>query len=256
MLEHAFALRYQVYCLERGFLPSAHYPNCRETDEHDEESAHFGAYGPGDDLVGYVRLVQPQAGKFPFEKYCTTLLNDVALPDPSRAAEVSRLMVRQDYRNGGRRQSLRRVDANDLEAVSNEKQPSEAGNILIELYRQIYIYSLQNDIRYLYAAMERSLARSLRRMNFGFTQISAETEYFGPVAIYMADLRELEERSAAANPGLMNWLKAPQSGADGHYGKDCSSDLRVRHLRSPAIPRQTGARARQASPIPGKTIIS
>lgn len=210
MLDHAFELRYQVYCLERGFLPPSDYPNQRESDEHDDDAAHFGAYAQGDDLVGYVRLVQAHRGKFPFEAHCTTLLNDAALPPAATTAEISRLMVRQDYRCG-RRQSLRRVDENDLAPAANAALASEASNILLAMYRRMYAYSLANGITHWYAAMERSLARSLRRWNFAFTQISAETDYFGPVALYVADLRDLEQRLAASNPELLAFLQAPDT---------------------------------------------
>jgi N-acyl amino acid synthase of PEP-CTERM/exosortase system len=220
MLEHAFELRYQVYCLERGFLSPSHYPDGRESDEHDTESAHFGAYADGGDLVGYVRLVQPQDGRFPFQQHCTALLHDVSLPQSGTAAEISRLMVRKEYRRGGPRDSLRRVDAADVAPAADAQRASESTGVLLELYRAMYISSLESGIRYWYAAMERPLARSLRRWNFAFTQITAETDYFGPVALYMADLRDLETRLTATNPGLLAWLRSPQA----------ANDWRVQHL--------------------------
>lgn len=248
MLNQAFELRYQVYCLERGFLPSSHYPDGRETDKHDDESAHFGAYGHSDDLVGYVRLVQPQDGRFPFQHHCTTLPDDLSLPHAGEAAEISRLMVRKEYRRGGPRDSLCRVDANDVAPARDAQRASESTGILLELYRRMYIYSLDNHIRYWYAAMEGPLARSLRRWNFAFTQISAETDYFGPVALYMADLRDLESRLTASNPGLLDWLRSPQA----------DNDWRVQHLPLVSARRHHGLNLhrRRAAQLPGRGLLA
>lgn len=99
LMRSVFELRFQVYCLECGFLSSANYPDRRETDEHDANSAHFYAFDLKDELVGCVRLVRPDALQtFPFQSHCPDLLAGVALPAPSESAEISRLMVSHDYR--------------------------------------------------------------------------------------------------------------------------------------------------------------
>jgi N-acyl amino acid synthase of PEP-CTERM/exosortase system len=74
----------------------------------------------------------------------------------------------------------------------------------------MYKYSIEIGVRYWYAAMERSLARSLSRMGFCFQQIGLETDYYGIVAPYIADLRELEDRVGASNPALLAWLQKPE----------------------------------------------
>jgi N-acyl amino acid synthase of PEP-CTERM/exosortase system len=80
--------------------------------------------------------------------------------------------------------------------------------ILLCLYRQMYAFSLGNGIRYWYAAMERSLVRVLTRMSFSFRQIGPQTDYYGPVAPYLADLRELEVRLGQSNPALLAWMQS------------------------------------------------
>lgn len=209
MLQSIFELRYQVYCLECGFLPAEQYPQRRESDDHDERSSHFCAFNHREELVGYVRLVAPDtAGRFPFQEHCHRLLDDVCLPPASQSAEISRLMVRSDYR---RRQGdlLSGVTAEQNDAAfGGSDRRSDSPQILLSLYRQMYHYSLDNGIRYWYAAMERALARSLKRLSFAFQQIGPETDYFGPVAPYVADLRELERRVGESNPALMAWLRS------------------------------------------------
>lgn len=214
-MRSAFELRFHVYCLERDYLPSANYPDRRETDQDDASSAHFCTFNRQDELVGYVRLVRPDASQaFPFQSRCTTLFERAALPTPSEAAEISRLILRQDYRR-------RRGDtlAGVSEADEVEVAPSipahgmriHSAQILLSLYRQMYLFSLDNGIHYLHAAMERNLARALTRMNFGFRQIGPESDYYGQVAPYLADLRKMEARIGKSNPALMAWMKRPEA---------------------------------------------
>jgi hypothetical protein len=73
----------------------------------------------------------------------------------------------------------------------------------------MYVYSIRNGIRYWYAAMESALARSLMQWHFAFEKVSDETDYFGPVALYLADLRNLEARVGERHPELLAWLQAP-----------------------------------------------
>jgi N-acyl amino acid synthase of PEP-CTERM/exosortase system len=194
LMRSVYQFRYEVYCNECGFLDGQDYPDGLETDEHDAGSAHFVSFNRDEELAGYVRLVRPDAIQtFPFQNHCVTLLNGVELPPAAKAAEISRLMVRGDYR---RRQPTR----SDL--------MDDSPQILLNLYRQMYEYSLANGIRYWYAAMERSLARALTRMSFSFRQIGPATDYYGPVAPYVADLRELEARLAEFNPALLSWMRS------------------------------------------------
>ena len=205
-------LRYQVYCEECGFLAPEDYPNKRETDEYDDNSAHFATLNQREQLVGYVRLVFPDALKnFPFQTHCVSILDNVILPPPAQSAEISRLMVHQTYR----RRHGERPPAG-FPSVEPEPEPERANNqrnpspqIMLTMYREMYVYSVNNDIRYWYAAMERSLARILTRMNFGFQQIGPFTDYYGPVAPYVADLRVLEYQLGQRDPALLAWMRAP-----------------------------------------------
>lgn len=201
-------LRYQVYCEECGFLKPEEYPSGRESDEHDINSAHFAALNQRQELAGYVRLVLSHAIQtFPFQTYCVTLLDDMVLPPASLSAEISRLMVRKDYRRRHGEQPPSGASTDKPEPAYAYEMRSPSPQILLSLYREMYAYSLQNEIRYWYAAMERSLARILTRMNFGFRQIGPATDYYGPVAPYVADLRVLERQLEQRNPALLAWMR-------------------------------------------------
>ena len=85
---------------------------------------------------------------------------------------------------------------------------------MLSLYRELFNHSLDTGLRYWYAAMERPLARVLAQMGFAFKQVGPASDYFGPVAPYLADLRELQARVGAVNPSLLQWLRqrAPSCG--------------------------------------------
>lgn len=212
LLQRVFELRYQVYCQECGFLPADHYPDHCETDLHDANSAHFCAFNLRDELVGYVRLVHPDSTpSFPFQSHCHDLLEGAALAPAGQAVEISRLMVSQAYRR-------RRGD--DLAGLTVEEGPppvrqdlrDHTPQILFSLYRQMYAFSLAHGTRYWYAAMERPLARALGQMGFGFVQIGPQIDYYGPVALYLGDLRQLEAQVGQHNPALMTWLRQGGTG--------------------------------------------
>lgn len=211
VMRSVFELRFQVYCVECGFLSPADYPDHRETDEYDPISAHFRAVNLKNDLVGYVRLVRPHPmGTFPFQTHCTALFDGVALPPHAESAEISRLMVRKDYRRR-RGDTVAGVTACGGGVVPEHERRDNSPQILLSMYRQMYKFSLANGIRYWYAAMERSLARALLQMDFGFRQIGPQTDYYGPVAPYLADLRELELRVGESEPELLAWMQQRES---------------------------------------------
>lgn len=207
--QRALELRYQVYCIECNFLSPDDYPEGIETDAHDKDAAHFYAFDRHDELVGYVRLVRPDPQRqFPIQSHCEVSAGN-PLPRPSEAAEISRLMVRSDYRRR-RGDRLSGVTAKQNNAAFVGERRQEAPQVLLSLYRQMYAYSCENGIRFWYAAMERPLARSLLRLNFAFKQIGSETDYYGPVTPYLADLRELERQVGKRRPELLQWLQTPE----------------------------------------------
>ena len=203
-------LRYQVYCEECGFLAPQDYPSKRETDEYDANSAHFAAQNRSQQLVGYVRLIFPDAlQSFPFQTHCVSILDGVILPPPAQSAEISRLMVHKHYRRRDGEKPPAGFSSAEPEAPRPNDKRNPSPQIMLTLYREMYVYSVNNNIRYWYAAMERSLARILTRMNFGFQQIGPFTDYYGPVAPYVGDLRVLEYQLGQRDPALLRWMRAP-----------------------------------------------
>lgn len=217
----ALELRYQVYCLECSFLSPHDYSNGVETDEHDAAAAHFYALDSREELVGYVRLVRPDIDqRFPFHKHCATSAGDAVLPVSGHAAEISRLMVRRDYRRL-RHEQCAPVKTGQKIALAPGEKRHETPQILMNLYRQMYAYSRAHGIEHWYAAMERPLARSLRRLNIAFRPIGPQTNYYGQVTPYLASVQELESQVGARNPRLLAWLQQTERhGAKTSRGED------------------------------------
>lgn len=182
LMDRVHELRFQIYCLEQGFLDAIDYPDGAESDHHDSHSYHFASCDDDGEVAGYVRLVLADAiGTFPFQNHCLSLHPDTRLPSADQSAEISRLMVRACHR----------------------REPDRSPEILCGLFRQMYECSVQQGVRYWYAAMERSLVRVLQRMlRIEFQQIGPVTDYYGPVAPYLIDLREIESRLTVERPDL------------------------------------------------------
>jgi N-acyl amino acid synthase of PEP-CTERM/exosortase system len=207
VMRQVYELRFEVYCMEYGFLAATDYPNHCEMDEHDARSLHFCAFNLKQELVGYVRLIRADGLKeFPFQRHCKLLFDEAALPEPTQALEISRLMVRKNYRRragdilAGVRQSFKGL-------IPEHDHRSNSPQILLSLYRQIYAYSLKHGVDYWYAAMERSLARIMGRMNFGFQQLGPPTDYYGVVAPYLANIKETENLIGQKNQALLAWMR-------------------------------------------------
>lgn len=187
LMRQVHELRFQVYCLEQGFLDAIDYPGGCEFDEHDRTAMHFASCDVDGEVAGYVRLVAANStGEFPFQAHCPTLHDGVQLPPSHQSLEISRLMVSAQYR----------------------RQPDRSPEILCGLFRQMYVASVQKGVHYWYAAMERSLVRVLQRMlGISFQQIGPVTDYYGPVAPYMIDVREVALRLRSQRSQLMRGLQ-------------------------------------------------
>ncbi|CAN7622930.1 PEP-CTERM/exosortase system-associated acyltransferase [Massilia sp. LjRoot122] len=215
VLKEIFKLRYEVYCLERQYLAASEFEEGLETDEYDDCSIHFAAYTLDNNIVGTVRLVQPHPGQeYPFESHCMPFPDFVA-PARESVAEISRLVVRKSYRRrrgdsmeGISQDFVEKGSAKTIKPHSSVRRDKRGNSplLLLGMYREMYRYSRQNGIRYWYAAMERSLARSLEKMGFKFVPIGPQVDYYGPVTPHMADLDELIGRLERENKFLAAWF--------------------------------------------------
>jgi N-acyl amino acid synthase of PEP-CTERM/exosortase system len=178
LLAESFRLRYQVYCVERQFLPACDYPRGLEHDEFDNTSVHVGAIDPVGQLAGTARVVLPVGSILPTLTHCTSdLIAGSLWSGRSRWVEVSRLSVSRTY---GRR------------ADSIDSGFGHRGEVLLAVSKAVYLASKRLNATHWLVSMERSLARLLIRCGFPFHQVGPQFDYLGAVAPYAMDLAEFE----------------------------------------------------------------
>ncbi len=213
LLYSSYALRYQVYCLEKRFLSAKDYPDEQETDIFDNNSIHVGCTDKSDSLIGTLRLVLPSHRGFPLFEHCELFDKYKNLADPNNpalvtAAELSRLAIMKSRR---RRQGDGLYGVVDNHDSHNSSKGSEAAchhrhrsEIVLGLYKAMYQISKRQGITHWFVAIERSLLRLLRRYKFTFEPIGPEVDYYGPVTPYMADIAEIEKKVSSECPDLFN----------------------------------------------------
>jgi N-acyl amino acid synthase of PEP-CTERM/exosortase system len=209
-----FRLRYDVYCVERAFLPRDDSFEGIERDDFDDCSTHFAAYTMEESLTGTVRLVQPRTPRtFPFELHCTTFA-DFVMPPRAECGEVSRLAVKRTHRRG-RADSVVGIpgfltggdaDGGNRFRPGGEPRDRHSSMLLLGMYREMFRHCRARGVRYWFAAMERSLAYALARTGFHFEPIGPVADYYGAVTPYLTDLDVLSERLEQNNPALAAWF--------------------------------------------------
>ncbi len=205
-LARSYALRFEVFCEELGYLPPASFPGGEESDAHDRHALHFGAIDGTGTIVGTVRLVPDSELGLPIFSRCRILPEFEPGAGPGGSvAEISRLAVSARYRRrkGDGRYGLSTGTPDELSAAGAwRERRSRRPEIVLGLYRAMYQESKRRAITRWYAAMEKSLARQLKRFHFHFVEIGPETDYYGPVSPYAAEIRALETSVAENDPEL------------------------------------------------------
>jgi N-acyl amino acid synthase of PEP-CTERM/exosortase system len=210
LLKMSYGLRYQVYCVERGFLPACDYLDGLESDEFDAHSLHFGVCNTAGELVATARLVQASHMGFPMQRHCVLFDEMVGDIHEKNVVEISRLAVSRNYR---RRKDdglygLRNPPGStngQTAAESQERRSSE--NAVFYLYQSIYQASKRAGITHWLAAMERALQRLLFMYGFPFRPIGPEADYFGPITPYIMALADFDRNILDRRiPLLANFL--------------------------------------------------
>jgi N-acyl amino acid synthase of PEP-CTERM/exosortase system len=173
LMNQSYRLRYQVYCLERGFLNPANYPDRLERDEFDRVSLHAGVVNRQRQLLGTLRLVKANMVDLPLFHHCTLFdhYERELHRDGVQLAEVSRLCMSRECRD---------------DSAANSR-------VGLNLYRATYQTSKRAKLTHWLVAMEPALHRLLAAVGVPFRVAGPVTDYFGPVAPYICDLQEFDE---------------------------------------------------------------
>jgi N-acyl-L-homoserine lactone synthetase len=172
LMAKAYRLRYQVYCVERGFLDPANYPDRLERDEFDRYSLHLGVVDRDGEILATARLIRVNICGLPLFRHCQIFPDETELfHERNRIVEVSRLCVSRQLKQRG---------------------PARASSVRM-LYRALYQVSKRAGFTHWLVATEHSLQRLVADFGFPFREIGPTVDYFGPVSPYLMDLQEFDQ---------------------------------------------------------------
>ena len=176
-----FRLRYQVYCVENPFEDPDGNPDGLERDAFDDRAVHcLLMHKRSHAWAGAVRLILPNkddpAHSFALQDVC----DDPMISDPQRfpvtqMAEVSRFCVSKDFR---KRQGDWLYPQNN-EPDDRQDERRIIPNMTLGLIEGLVSMSLDHNIRYWCAVMERPLLRLLSRLGIHFEHIGPLVNYHG-----------------------------------------------------------------------------
>ncbi len=202
VVNDAARLRFQVYCVERGFISESAYPDGKELDEYDEDSVHFGIYIDAS-LAGYARLVLNKGHGLPIFKYAPFVKDKVKKFPPDSIGEISRLVISKTFR---RRQNDGAY-YDPLPYLDKARAPfRRIRPMVFGIYRDIYTYCKRNNINRWLVLMEPSLWRLLSMTNINFERIGGEVECMGIVNPYMLNLSDAEKEMALYHPHYYDYF--------------------------------------------------
>lgn len=165
LFQKVLRLRYEVYCLERGFEKVSDHPGGLEHDLYDDQAIHLAAVcEQSQDVVGTVRLIRHSDCGFPMEKIFQV---DLAAGNvcKTRIGEISRLSVPRKHRDNF--------------------------TIIKRLFQGIALESRALGLTHWCAAMAKGLPVLLRRKSIYFHKIGPEIEYHGPRAPYFGPIFDI-----------------------------------------------------------------
>jgi N-acyl amino acid synthase of PEP-CTERM/exosortase system len=180
-----FKLRFAVYCEELAYEDRSAFPDGEEHDDFDGDSAfallRHRATGRAAGCVRLIVNANSPTLRFPFEKVCADHLDpkllDPATLDRSRAGEISRLAVHQDFR--------RRVgESKSAEGASDDAASHFGGArrhplVAMGLFLSASALALERGLDQVLVMMEPRLARLLGSCGIHFTQVGDVVDYHG-----------------------------------------------------------------------------
>jgi N-acyl amino acid synthase of PEP-CTERM/exosortase system len=194
--EEVYKLRYQIYCVEKGFEDLESYPDGMEHDEYDKRSSHYLIrHRDTNSYMATTRLVLPDKQDlqklFPLEVY--SHIDNMALLKTMRranTAELSRFCVSKQFRRRANEQGLLVTNDEDESRFSRRDKESSA-HLTLALFACAIRMSSEHNIHYWYAIMEPALKRLVAALGVHFAEMGSLVDYHGkriPCMIKVDDL--------------------------------------------------------------------
>jgi len=196
LIETAYRLRYQVYCMENPYEDAASFPEQMEYDEFDLHSNHsLVKCRQSGNFTGLVRLVLPNPvspdARLPMEKFCyadpgNSAIDLSEIPRES-IAEVSRFSVSKELRQrcvSPAKGSLVDGSSECGAQASDGRQGDEKLSqllplITLGLFAGVVRMSAEHKITHWLAVMEPTLLRFLTRYGIYFQAAGPLVDYHG-----------------------------------------------------------------------------
>lgn len=188
------ALRYKVYCDERGFERPSDHLNGLETDQYDAHSIHFAAIVKHtQQVVGTVRLILYSGKGFPVENFFVLTNNHTNLKR-EKMGELSRL-------------ALSRIYHDQFQDNSHVRLKLNRSKVLNGLFHCVAKECVELGISHLYAAMAKGLFVLLARQKVTFLPIGPEKDHHGLRAPFLGTVKDIINQNPAFLRGCDEQVK-------------------------------------------------
>jgi N-acyl amino acid synthase of PEP-CTERM/exosortase system len=184
-------IRYQVFCLDRGFEDPNAFSTAKETDAWDDRSAHFIVQNKRTgQWVAATRLVLPRKGRtLPIDELGA--LNRRLLPyDDLPVAEISRFCIIRG-RSVLTTETGTELHPNSLEAWGiGPVGKSQQFEVTIGMIRTMVIFTLKRGLTHCVFVVTEAFARLLRKLGLNLTQVGQAIDHRGMRTPYVIDMLE------------------------------------------------------------------
>lgn len=216
LLEEVLKLRYQVYCVETTILRKSHHTDCREYDPYDSHSAHcLIQHKLTGIFVASVRLILPNSCDntsytFPIEEHCGECFYkdiDILKKIPRDSlAEISRFLISKERERKIREAASHSYNNAGTTSYYHRKDGLLCYLLLFGLVACLVRLTTENNISFLYAGLETSFHRLLKKFAIEFTPIGPLFEYHGKRLPCLGSTESILSGIHAYRPDLWNFL--------------------------------------------------
>ena len=199
VLDQAYRLRYQVYCVENSYENPDEHVDGREKDIYDDRSVQaLLVHRRSGAVAGTVRVILPESGSQSLQLPIAVVTDSHhgellrRLPQ-SHTAEMSRFAVSKEFRR----------------RCTEEEDRRMLRYITIGLIRGALEICRDHEIQYVCAVMERALIRLLARLGLIFEHVGDLIDYHGARQPCVARVSQLVER--CKSEGTLLWRYASEA---------------------------------------------
>jgi N-acyl amino acid synthase of PEP-CTERM/exosortase system len=218
--QEVYKLRYQVYCLEKGFLNPS--PDGTEHDEYDEYSSHYLIRHHETGYMATTRLILPDRNHpeklFPMEAY-NQIDNAELLKSMPRnnIAELSRFCVSKEFRRRANERDI--IVTNEVDDDRSPIKKHHSPNLTLALFACAVRISFEHDIHYWYAIMEPASKKIAAALGVNFVAVGSpmpSEHYYGLRAPYTIKVNDLLRGAEEKDPEYLEMLTGKKNYPNNH----------------------------------------